>query len=193
MKVVEFITSNKGKVEEVAQRLKPLGYKVVQRRYSYPEIQADTLQEVARFGIDYLISSCNIRDPVLIDDSGLFIEGLNGFPGVYSRYVLNTIGYRGILSIMKGMDNRKAYFETSLAYKESGSEIIFAMGKCRGEISGVALEGPHGFGFDPIFLPYLENDVLSPRSFSQMDIAEKNLYSHRSLAIGDLVDKLSKG
>lgn len=191
MKPVDFITSNKGKLEEIQARLKPIGYNVTQRRYGYPEIQADTLEEVVQYGIEHIIKNYDVKGGLLIDDSGLFIDELNGFPGVYSRYVLDSIDYFGLFKQMKDYKNRKAYFETCLGYKEPGKDIIFAHGKCEGEISVKVMNGEYGFGFDPIFQPYVDGK-LSDRSFAQMNIAEKNRYSHRSLAITDLVQKLGR-
>jgi len=77
-----------------------------------------------------------------------------------------------------------------LAYKEPGKDIIFAHGKSQGQISMAQMPGTFGFGFDPIFLPYLEGGRLSDRSFSQLDIDVKNTLSHRGRAVAQLVDVL---
>lgn len=190
MAVIEFITSNKGKLREVSQQLAPLGYEVVQVDYGYPEIQADTHEEVAIFGMEYLEKRYQLINPILIDDSGLFIEAMKGFPGVYSKHALMTIGCEGILKLMVGEKDRRAYFECMLAYKEPGKDIIFAHGKSQGQISIAQMPGTYGFGFDPIFIPYLEGGHLSDRSFSQLDIEVKNTLSHRGLAVAELVSKL---
>jgi XTP/dITP diphosphohydrolase len=93
---------------------------------------------------------------------------------------------------MSGVEDRKAYFESCLAYKEPGKDVILAFGRCDGEISLKPMEGSHGFGFDPVFIPYVDIGKLSDKSFSQMEIEEKNKYSHRSKAITDLINKLAK-
>ena len=193
MTTVEFITSNEGKVREVAAKLAPLGYEVVQKRYDYPEVQADTLEAVARFGIDHILAHNEITEPILIDDSGLFVEALNGFPGVYSAFVLKTVSYHGVLKLMDGEENRKAYFETSIAFKAPGKDVVFAGGRCDGVISNEPMEGPGGFGFDPIFIPYLEDGSLAEGSFSQLPLDLKNTISHRGRAIAELVEKLASG
>jgi len=192
MKTIEFITSNEGKAIEVASRFKTHGYQVVQKQYDYPEIQADTHREVVEFGLEYIIDKYDIKNPLLIDDSGLYVQALNGFPGVYSAYVLRTIGYPGILKIMSGIQDRKAYFEACLGYKEPGKDAILAFGRVDGEISQEPMEGTHGFGFDPVFVPYIGIGKLADVSFAQMEINEKNKYSHRSKAITDLINKMAR-
>ena len=187
---LEFITSNKGKLREVSQQLAPLGYEVVQVDYGYPEIQADTHEEVAIFGMEYLEKRYQPKNPILIDDSGLFIEALKGFPGVYSKHALMTIGCEGMLKLLNGEKDRHAYFECMLAYREPGKDILFAHGKSHGQIAIAQMPGTYGFGFDPIFLPYLGDGRLSDRSFSQLDIEVKNTLSHRGLAVAELIGKL---
>jgi len=193
MAILEFITSNKGKLREVSQALAPLGYGVVQVDYGYPEIQADTHEEVATFGMDYLEKKYPLKNPILIDDSGLFIEALKGFPGVYSKHALMTIGCEGILKLMASEKDRRAYFECMLAYKEPGKDILFAHGKSQGQIALAQMPGTYGFGFDPIFLPYLDDGRLSDRSFSQLEIWVKNRFSHRGRAVAELVELLRPG
>ncbi|MBU7012603.1 MAG: XTP/dITP diphosphatase [Theionarchaea archaeon] len=163
-----FITSNRHKVEEIQKMTSIL---IEQKRLNYPEIQADTLEAVAEFGIDFCYS--HLKNPCFIEDSGLFIEGLSGFPGVYSNYVFRTLGCEGILTLVG--ENRNAYFKSVIAYKDEQGRTLFT-GEVRGYIAETQ-RGDKGFGFDPIFMP--EGDT---RTFAQMDREEKNLYSHRGKA-----------
>ncbi|WP_297497322.1 XTP/dITP diphosphatase [Thermococcus sp.] len=168
-----FITSNPGKVEEAKEYFEPLGIEVYQLSYSYPEIQADTLEEVAEYGARWLAEK--ISGPFFLDDSGLFIEALNGFPGVYSAYVYRTLGIGGILKLMEGFSDRSAYFKSIIAYWD-GELHIFG-GRVDGEITAEP-RGEGGFGFDPIFRPR-----GSDKTFAEMTTEEKNLISHRGKAL----------
>jgi XTP/dITP diphosphohydrolase len=91
-----FVTSNKGKFAEAQGIFGDLEM----RNIGYTEIQADSLEEVAAFGIREVVKK--LDGPVLIEDAGLFVEALKGFPGVYSAYVQKTVGNRGILTLMAG-------------------------------------------------------------------------------------------
>ncbi len=168
-----FITSNPGKVEEAKRYFEPLGVEVYQLHISYPEIQADTLEEVAEYGARWLAE--RIDGPFFLDDSGLFIEALKGFPGVYSAYVYKTLGYWGILKLLEGESNRKAYFKSVIAYWDGELHIF------RGKVDGRITEEPRGsggFGFDPVFIP-----EGFDRTFAEMTTEEKNAISHRGRAL----------
>jgi len=173
-----FITSNRHKYEEI-QRMTHL--QIEQKRLDYPEIQAETLEAVAEFGIDFCFSV--VRAPCFIEDSGLFIEALSGFPGVYSSHVFKTIGCEGILALLHEV--RTAYFKSVIAYR-TGNETNLFIGETKGEIAE-ARKGEKGFGFDPIFIPEGES-----RTFAQMDIEEKNLYSHRGKAFKTFIKYLEQ-
>jgi len=177
-----FITSNKGKYNELNQRLRSLGYSIIleQKNLGYPEIQADTVEEVAEYGIKYIKS--RYRYPCVIEDSGLFIDALNGFPGVYSKYVYTTIGLNGVLRLMsdKKREERSALFRSVFAYAEHDEEPVLFTGECRGVIS-TDIRGTGGFGYDPIFIP-----EGADKTFAEMSTEEKNQYSHR----GRSMDKL---
>ncbi|NPA47034.1 MAG: XTP/dITP diphosphatase [Thermococci archaeon] len=170
---ITFITSNAGKVREAANYLEPLGVRVVQRHVPYPEIQADTLEEVARYGVEWL--SRRIDGNFFIEDSGLFINALSGFPGVYSAYVYRTVGLKGVLKLMEDSDDRRASFRSVIAYWD-GEPHVFK-GEVRGEITR-ELRGSGGFGFDPIFKP----EGFS-KTFAEMSVEEKNRVSHRGAAL----------
>lgn len=186
MKTIYFITSNQGKLLEVREKLSAVDVEVVQRNIGYPEIQADNLEDVARFGVEYIQKK--ISQPFILEDAGLFIECLNGFPGVYSSYVFYTIGLKGILKLLEGFDNskRKACFRSVVAYKKPDKKPELFIGECHGRIATREL-GDHGFGYDPIFIPDGET-----RTFAQMDVREKNRFSHRGNSLEKLLDFFKK-
>jgi XTP/dITP diphosphohydrolase len=168
--MLSFITSNRHKWEEIQ---KMTHHTIEHTPLDYPEIQADTLEAVAEFGINFCYSA--IRTPCFVEDSGLFIEALSGFPGVYSSYVFKTIGCRGILALLQGVNDRNCSFKSVIAYKDESGLILFT-GEAKGSIAHT-LQGEHGFGYDPLFIPEGER-----RTFALMSTEEKNLYSHRGKA-----------
>jgi XTP/dITP diphosphohydrolase len=164
--MINFVTSNKGKFAEARAILEDL----VQRDIGYAEIQADTLEEVALYGMKEVRG--RLEEPVMLEDAGLFVQALHGFPGVYSAYAQKTIGNSGILRLMEGQENRSAYFKSVVAYAEPGMETVMFSGEVHGQI-GIEARGNKGFGYDPIF--YVE-DV----SLAEMELEKKNQISHRA-------------
>ena len=118
MKTLYFLTSNKGKLVEAEKKLLEIDIKIIQKNFGYPEIQAETLEEVISFGSKYIQKK--LDQPFIIEDAGLFINKLNGFPGVYSSYVFHTLGCKGILKLMKDFpkEERKACFKSVIGYCE---------------------------------------------------------------------------
>ena len=164
--MIYFVTSNKGKFAEVRAIFEDL----VQRDIGYAEIQADTLEEVALYGMKEV--AARLQGPVMLEDAGLFVEALKGFPGVYSAYVQKTIGNAGILRLMEGQDTRKAFFKSVVAYAEPGMETVMFSGEVHGQI-GFEPRGKKGFGYDPIF-------YVGDVSLAEMDLVNKNQISHRA-------------
>lgn len=181
---VIFATQNDGKFREVREKFRRIGIEVKRYDKGYPEIQADTLEEVAIYGIKYL--SKRIDKPFFLEDAGLFIKSLNGFPGVYSAYVFKKIGCDGILKLMEGVTDREAMFKSVVAYKERGKRVRIFVGECKGRIS-TEKRGSKGFGFDPIFYP-----EGATKTFGEMDASEKNMYSHRGKSIQMLIEYLTE-
>ncbi len=175
-----FLTSNKHKVLEVREIAGKYGVCIEQEEGGKLEIQSNSLEEIAWYAaMNYYIRH---RKPVLVEDAGLFIKSLNGFPGPYSSYVYGTIGYHGILKLMEGTGDREAYFE-SVAVIIHEPYIIVEKARVYGEIA-YEPRGSRGFGFDPIFIPRGEK-----RTFAEMSIAEKNMYSHRARAVSRALEK----
>ena len=174
-------TSNIHKVKEFSVALSSLNICVRKVALDLVEPQANTLEEVAKFKARQAYEK--IKKPVLVEDSGLFIHALNGFPGVYSSYVFKTIGNEGILKLMEGKENREATFKSVVALALGKNDIKLFVGECNGMISEKA-RGKAGFGFDPIFIP-----AGHDKTFAE-DYEMKNKLSHRKQAIQKLVEFL---
>ncbi len=180
---MKIITSNPGKFNEYYAFFKEIGLEAEWIRMKYPEIQADTTEEVVIESMNFLTSK-GYKD-FIVDDSGIFIDALNGFPGVYSSYVYKTIGLSGILKLLNDYENRGAKFVTVIGLELGGNTHLFK-GEVRGTIS-FEPQGTGGFGYDPIFIPEGMN-----KTFAEMSIEEKNSISHRGRAMNSLKEFLIK-
>ncbi len=179
--MIAFVTTNEGKFREVSAKLLDAGVRIVREDRTYPEIQTDRLEKVVRFAATVLDDQ--IRGEYLIDDSGLFLDALGGFPGVYSAYVHKRLGCAGILTLLDGVGDRGAAFQTVFLLRRGGDHEVFH-GETRGTIADRA-RGAGGFGFDPIFVP-----EGASKTFAEMSLSEKNATSHRARAVDALVAHL---
>lgn len=176
------ITSNPGKVREYEKELSEFGIEMAHLRHPYDEVQTSHLEEVVEKGMDAIIAE-GIRD-FIIDDSGLFVDALKGFPGVWSAYAQKTIGNPGLLKLMDGVEDRGAEFRCCIGCDFKGERIIVT-GVCRGYITD-SERGSDGFGFDPIF----SHD--GERTFAEIPMDEKNAVSHRGNAVKLLIAALKE-
>jgi len=160
------------------------GYDLEHIKTTYPEIQADTLEETIAPGLKWLMERYN--RPIMIDDSGLFVDALKGFPGVYSSYVFRTVGCDGILRLMDGVRNRSARFECCIGFLVPGKEPHISKGMAKGSIAEKKA-GTGGFGYDPVFVP-----EGYTKTYAQIDISEKNKISHRGRAIALFLKELPR-
>lgn len=177
---LKVITSNPGKVAEYEKSLSQFGLEMEHLRLPYDEVQTADLEEVVSKGMDEVISK-GVRN-FIVDDSGLFVDSLKGFPGVWSAYAQKTIGNQGILRLMEGVEDRGAEFRCCIGCDIEGQRIIVT-GICRGTIT-FKESGDGGFGFDPIFTHDGE------RTFSEIPMDEKNEVSHRGNAVKLLIEEL---
>lgn len=182
---IYFVTGNRHKFEEASRVLEsflPKGLVEFHPVYLEKlEIQSDRLDKIALFSARHAYGI--VRHPLVVEDTGLFIDALRGFPGPYSSFVNKTIGPQGILKLMEGMGDRRARFMTAVAAIIPPYERVF-MGEVRGTITD-SMRGSQGFGFDPIFIP-----EGSKKTFAEMNLVEKNSYSHRARAFSKLAEWL---
>lgn len=158
-----------------------------------PEVEETgaTLEENALLKADALAAATGM--PALADDTGLEVDALGGAPGVFSsRYSGEHATYAEnvakLLAELRGTEDRRARFRTVAALSVPGGEPVFAEGAVEGEIAAEA-RGAGGFGYDPVFVPA----GAGGRTFAEMDLAEKNAWSHRGRAFRAMAVKLAGG
>jgi XTP/dITP diphosphohydrolase len=181
---VRFVTSNEGKADEAREYLDD----VERVDYDYTEVQGD-LATVAAEGAREAFEALGGTDPVLVDDAGLFVRTLGGFPGPYSSYVEDTLGVERVWRVCEAEDDRRAHFRTVLAYAHRPDDADadeVRVETFEGSVPGtiVAPRGDGGFGYDPIF----EHDGTT---MAEMTTAEKNAISHRGRALAKFADWLA--
>ena len=192
--MLRYVTTNAGKVREAREYIdcEPL-------EYDYTEIQSADIGTVAAHGARE--AHAHADEPVLVDDAGLFVDSLDGFPGPYSSYVEDTLGIERVQRLTKDEETHRAAFRCVLAYCDgeefdaspdpidrgdralaaaagedsgAGPPVKLFEGVVRGRI--VAPRGEGGFGYDPIF----EHDGTT---MAEMDTEAKNAISHRGRAL----------
>lgn len=141
------------------------------------EPQADSVEEIARAKAEQAYAVLGV--PLIVDDTGLFIDALSGFPGPFAAYVQDTIGNAGVLRLMEGRERRNAHFATAVVYADADGIRVFS-GRVDGTIT-TAERGTEGFGYDPVF-------AVGAKTLAEMSMAEKNALSHRARALAAFRD-----
>jgi XTP/dITP diphosphohydrolase len=173
MKSLTFITSNATKVEHLARYL---GFSIEQKKLDIPEIQSLDLEEVTTAKAKAAFAV--LRTPVLVEDTALTFEALNGLPGPLVKSFLESIGNEGLTKLLLGYDNRAAVAETCFAVCDESGVHLFK-GTCKGRVAD--FPKGDGYGWDPIFIP--EGSELT---WAEFDIDQQKGVSMRRLAIEKL-------
>jgi len=179
VKIVFFATNNVNKFAEARRIFSEHRIPIGMLRVKNLEIQSENLEEIAKVSVIDAFKNCNL--PIIVEDAGLFVKALGGFPGPYAAYVYKTIGNAGLLRLMENVQDRKAWFKSVVAYYSANCNAPMCFeGESLGEITTEEKRSnnEYGFGFDPIFRP-----VNSNKTFAEMTIAEKNKFSHRAKAL----------
>ena len=108
MRRLTLLTHNRKKLAEANRIANRYGVMLAPARSMGKfEIQSESLEEVS--GLAARTAYKELKRPLLVDDTGMFVKALRGFPGVYTAHTQYTIGNRGILKLMEGVKDRSAY------------------------------------------------------------------------------------
>jgi XTP/dITP diphosphohydrolase len=165
------VTSNINKAREVAEFFGGV-LDVTHLPLEIPELRSDNVELISRQKAQYAYDQ--LLTPLIVDDTSFSIDALNGFPGPYAAYVLDSIGNTGILKLMNDVENRNAHFTTVIAFADEYGIRHFS-GTIHGRIIPVP-RGNGGFGYDPIF-------EVDGKTLAELTLEEKSRISHRALAL----------
>jgi XTP/dITP diphosphohydrolase len=186
-------TANPHKSEEIRAVLEPLGFHLLPRPSNVPDVDetGETLEENALLKAHALAAATGTA--AIADDTGLFVDALDGRPGVHSAryagedatYEENVTKLLGALDGVKGPD-RTARFRTVIAVAYPDGSVRFVEGVLEGVIAP-ARAGDQGFGYDSVFVP----ETTGGRTLAELRADEKNAMSHRALALSALCEELA--
>lgn len=176
------VSGNKSKIEQLVNLLTP-DFEVDVCNMEYPEIQHDDPCEIAKAAAKVLAN--RFKKTVLVEDSGMFVPALKGFPGPWTKYSHKTIGNEGILKLMKGVKNRKAYYKSAVGVCSLGKKPVCFLGVEEGTVA-TKIRGKKGWGQDPIFIP-----KGSEKTYGEIGCV-KGYYAYREKAIEKLKIFFSK-
>ena len=175
-----FVTGNRNKVIE-ARRL--CGSEIAATEIDLPEIQSLDIFEVLRFKA---AAAARVVDgPIVVEETGLELDAMNGFPGALVKWMLESVGAGGIAEAASRLGDTRATARCGLLYTDGDRELI-AEGSTSGNLI-LPARGSHGFGWDPVFVPDGES-----RTYAELKPEEKDRLSHRGRAWRDLVDRLGR-
>lgn len=168
------ITGNQSKVREF-ERLLDITF--TSRAIDLPEIQETDVSTVAKIKAEAAYAV--VKQPLIVDDSGLYVHAWGQLPGALSVWFVENVGPEGLLKMLEGWDDRSAHVETVLGYcDEHGSKVF--LGSVQGSIA-LEPQGTNGLGYDKIFVP-----TGSDRTVAELTPEEKDAMSARSQAVAKL-------
>ena len=174
METLYFITGNKMKAREAKLILPKFGIQVQQKELDVHEIQDKDAGHIAASKAEEAFRT--LKHPLIVEDTGLYIKAMNGYPGTFIKHFFKSIGAKGIIDFLHGKD-RSADAVTVVAYCDSTGKARTFEGRVRGRISK-SIRKRNEFDWDMIFIPDGYDST-----YSELDIGEKNEISQRRLAL----------
>lgn len=179
-----FITGNEGKFREVQGRIQNLKILPIK---DLPEIQSLDIREIIEYKLREAIEELNGKYIAIVEDTGLYLDAMNGFPGPLIKFLLQTIGNEGIYKICNSFESFNSEAVTVFGFYNSEKESVeFFEGRVKGTITSP--KGENGFGWDSIFIP-----DRATKTFAEMEtIKEKNKFSMRYNAMNKMLVSIGR-
>lgn len=170
-----------GSASKAREAREIFGRNLEQVEIDLPEIQAATVEEVAREKSREAFR--RLERACVVEDSALGFAAWGGLPGPFIKWFEQAAGLEALCRSLDGFTDRGATALCVLAYRSETAQLT-AVGRLEGSIAPKP-RGDRGFGWDSIFVPR-----GSDRTFAEMSAAEKNAVSHRRKAWEELRAKL---
>jgi XTP/dITP diphosphohydrolase len=179
--ILHFVSSNEAKVKE-AQII--LGFPIQITSLDLPEIQENDIASIVSKKVHEAF--IKIKKPVIVDDVGFYINAWNGFPGPLVKWLLKSGGSTLILKMLQEEKDRKAEFVSAIGFHD-GKAIHTFIGKVSGTIPHQPRSTRKTSALETIFVP----DEYE-KTYAEMTLEEKSLFSHRRISLEMLKEHLQK-
>ncbi len=127
-----FVTTNEGKFEIIQSVLQQYGLDLQKKPIELNEPESDSLKEVALGKAKQAFEK--LRQPLIVEDTGFYLEAYKGFPGQHSKWAFHKIGYQGFFKLLSGK-SKKAFFHTVICLIDAPDSYRFFEGKWHGNIT----------------------------------------------------------
>ena len=186
-----FVTGNANKLKEVQRLLSNVTkYEVTNQNLDLEEIQESSLEEIARKKIIQAMAALPKGQRIVVEDTALGFDALNGLPGAYIKWFLKRMSLDEIVKMLEPFEKKTAEAITTVAYSDENGDIKIFQGIIKGNI--VKPRGDLGFGWDAIFEPLVEEGNKDELTYGEMTKEFKNTLSHRGKAFQLFEEYLNK-
>lgn len=175
MKELILVSTNKHKFRELKKIALEFGIKLKMRKAQLLEAKADSIEKIALYKAKQAFQ--RFKKPLIVEDTGIYFSEYNNFPGAYSKTVYLSLGFKGLLRLIRPLKNKKAFFKTTICYIDGKKTKVFT-GILKGKLTNKVYDKEEDvMPYEKIFKPKNYNITLSsiPRK-------EKNTFSHRAKA-----------
>ena len=160
--VITLVSTNIGKKKSLTRALKGLNYKIKTVKLDIIEPQFDDIETIATFKAQQAFNI--LRCPLIVNDGGLVIPTLNGFPGPYTKYVTTVLTCENILSLMNGCDNRDCYLTQCLIYVDKNGKFHKFQDKVLGTIANSISDIPNPRAWGALWKIFIPKYSMKPLS-----------------------------
>ncbi|HYO57966.1 non-canonical purine NTP pyrophosphatase [Archangium sp.] len=180
MEKIKFVSTNRGKAKALAKCVEAVGFELERIELPIIEPQGSTLEAVALDKARQAFAM--LGEPLVVEDSGLCVDALAGFPGPVTKYMLETIGVAGLLRLASALPSRTCRFVGALIYMDAdGSTQTFldkqAVGTLALEADGTRC--PEAWStLWSVFIPEGASKPLSGLSSAERDALWARWQSH---------------
>ena len=186
-----FVTGNAKKLEEVQAILgasQDFPFTVINQKIDLPELQGtpeEVSKEKCKLAAQRLSAQFEEKVLVMVEDTSLCFNALNGLPGVYIKWFLDSVGGEGLNKMLVGFEDKTGYAQCVFSLCATHTDLEAEppktfVGRTSGSI--VLPRGDNNFGWDPIFQP----DESGGKTYAEMEKSAKNIISHRGRSLGQL-------
>jgi len=172
-KTITIVTSNKGKIHSLTHALEGLDFQVESLNLDLLEPQYNTIEDVAKYKANEAFRQ--LKKPVIVHDGGLVVPALKGFPGVYTKYVSETLTPQDFVNLMKDKEDKTCYLTQSMIYVDEKGELHQFQDKLMGKIADTVSTVDNDKGWGMLWQVFVPKGADKPLAEIPEDVFDNEI------------------